>query len=258
MLRNLTRVGFASKGVVYFLIGILALMAAFGRGGETTGQQGAIDRVAAQPFGGLALVLIGIGMFAYAAWRFMCAAMDVEGEGTGGKAIAKRIGYFFSGLIHVSIGIYALRTLIGDGGPGGDATQTWTARALQVPAGKWLIMALGIAIIVGGIEQLRDALQERFMKHLRTSQMNGDETRWARKAGKWGYSARGVVFVITGIFLAFAGLRSNPGEARGLEGVLDAVAARPFGQLMLAVVAVGLACYGVYCFVEAKYRRVSI
>jgi hypothetical protein len=88
--------------------------------------------------------------------------------------------------------------------------------------------------------------------------MSGDEKRWAVKAGKWGYCARGVVFAIAGLFLVFAGFHSNPGEARGLEGVLDTLAAKPFGQLMLALVAAGLACYGVFCFVEAKYRRVRI
>jgi hypothetical protein len=257
-LQTLTRIGFASKGIVYFLIGVLALMAAFGHGGETVDQKGAIERIASQPFGGFALVIIGVGMLAYAEWRFMCAALDVEGEGSDGKALGKRVAYFFSGVIHVSIGIYALRMVIGDGGPGGDVAQTWTARALQVPAGKWLIMALGVAIIAGGIEQVREALKERFMKHLRTSAMNAREIDVARKTGKLGYCARGFVFGVIGIFLLFAGMNANPGEARGLEGALDAIATQPFGQLLLALVAAGLACYGVYCFVEAKYRRVRI
>jgi hypothetical protein len=256
--RNLTRIGFACKGAVYFLIGLLALMAAFGHGGETTDQKGAIERISGQPFGGATLVFIGIGMFAYAAWRMISAAKDTEGEGTDGKGIGKRLTHFFSGLIHASIGVYALRVLVGDGGPGGEAAQTWTARALQVPAGKWLIMALGIAIIVGGFMQVREAISESFMKHLRTMQMSGDEKRWAIKAGKWGYSARGVVFAVMGVLLVFAGWHANPGEARGVEGVLDTIAAKPFGQIMLALVAAGLACYGVYCFVEAKYRRVKV
>jgi hypothetical protein len=257
-LQNLTRIGFACKGVVYFLIGLLALMAAFGEGGDTTDQKGAIERISTQPFGGVALLLVAVGMFAYAAWRMISAVKDTEGEGHDGKGIGKRLTHFFSGLIHASIGVYALRILIGDGGPGGEATQTWTARALQVPAGKWLIIALGVAIIAGGFVQMREAISESFMKHLRTMQMSGDEKRWAVRAGKWGYSARGVVFAIMGIFLMFAGLRANPQEARGLEGVLDTIATKPFGQIMLAFVAAGLACYGVYCFVEAKYRRVNV
>ena len=105
ILRTLTRVGFASKGVVYFLVGILALLAAFGQGGETTDKKGAVSNIANQPFGEFALVVIGIGLLAYALWRYMCAVNDADREGSSAKGLGKRVSHFFSGIIHTSLGI---------------------------------------------------------------------------------------------------------------------------------------------------------
>jgi hypothetical protein len=237
---------------------MLALLAAFGQGGETTDKKGAVSNIAGQPFGEFALVVIGVGLLAYAMWRYLCAFKDADNEGSDAKGLGKRAAHLFSGIIHTSLGIYALQFVMGNGAGGGDEVPSWTARAMQVPAGKWLIAALGVAVIIGGIEQIREAIREQFMRHLRTNKMSRDETKIALRVGKWGYWARGIVFAITGVFLVYAGLTADPNKAQGLEGVLDTIAARQFGQLLLALVAAGLAAYGVYCFVEAKYRRVSM
>jgi hypothetical protein len=113
---------------VYLLIGILALQAAFGRGGETTGKEGAIQQIAAQPFGEFALAVIGIGLLAYAAWRILCGVMDLEHEGDRPTGLAKRIGYFASGAVYASAGVFALRLLTGNGGGGGNGAASMTAR----------------------------------------------------------------------------------------------------------------------------------
>jgi hypothetical protein len=105
---------------------------------------------------------------------------------------------------------------------------------------------------------MREAKNERFMDKLRTQSMSARTNMWARRSGKWGYAARGVVFAIIGAFLAYAAWRSDPSEARGLEGVLDSLAAQTHGQWLLGGVAAGLALYGIYCFVEAQYRRIRI
>lgn len=257
-LGQLARLGFAVKGVVYLVIGALALMAAFGNGGETTDQRGAIRTIAEKPFGEFALIVVGIGLIGYALWRFACALLDSEGEGSDAKAMGKRAAYFASGIIHSTIAVYALKLAAGTPGGGGQGAQTWTARALAAPAGEWLIAALGLAIIIGGIGQFREGMNQHFMEKLRTQQMSANELDWARRAGKWGYAARGVVFAITGAFLMYAAWTSNPSQARGLEGVLDEIGSKPLGQWLLAAVAAGLVCYGVFCFVAARYRRVRM
>lgn len=254
-LEKLTRVGFASKGLVYFLIGILALMAAFGNGGDTTDQKGVLSRVAQQPFGEFALAVIGVGLMAYAVWRFCAAIFDTEGDGAEGKGMAKRAGYFVSGAIYTGVAIYAFRLLTGDGAMG-STSQTMTARLMNAPAGTLLVILVGVAVIVAGIMQIRDGMHGKFMKHMRTNQMSQSEKDVAEKAGKWGYMARGVVFGIIGSFFIQAALRHNPGEVRGLEGALDTLASQSFGPWLLAAVAIGLMGYGIFCVFQARYRTV--
>jgi hypothetical protein len=235
---------------VYLLIGILALMTAFGQGGETTDQKGVLNRVAAQPFGEVALTVIGIGLLAYALWRLLCAFANAEGEPSDAKGWAKRGGYFVSALVYGGLGWSAFKVVRGSGSSG-NQTESLTARAISTPGGEWLVILAGIALIVAGIYQFRDALRSAFMKRLRSNQMTAAQRQWAERAGKMGYMARGIVFVITGVAFLFAGMDSNPGEAKGIERVLDTLAQVP---IVLAFVALGLALYGAYCFVEARYR----
>jgi hypothetical protein len=253
-----TRIGFASKGVVYLLIGLLALKAAFGQGGETTDKQGVLQRIAGQPFGEIALTIIGLGLLAYALWRILCGVFDLEHEGDKPKGLAKRIGYFASGALYASAGILAFKLLTGNGGGGGNGTATWTARLMNAPGGTILVAIVGAIVIGAGVMQIRKGWKEDFRKHLQTGSMRGEQKQWAVRAGKWGYIARGVVFATIGMIVIRAAMQHDPGQSRGIEGALDTLAAQPFGQWLLALVAAGLMAYGVYCFIEARYRRLSV
>jgi hypothetical protein len=253
----LTRIGFVCKGVVYILIGVLALMAAFHKGGETTDQRGVIQRIANQPFGEFALVVIALGLFAYALWRFVAAASDTEHKGSGAKGVAHRFAQFFSGAVYAAIAVSALKIVIGSGASGGDATQTWTARLMDAPGGTLLVVLAGVAALIGGLFQIHHGWAEKFRESLATNRMSSEKLRWTTRFGRWGYVARGVVFVIVGLFIVIAGLQADASEARGLEGALDTLAAQPFGQWLLALVAAGLACYGAYSIMEARYRRIG-
>jgi hypothetical protein len=254
----LTRIGFASKGVVYFLIGMLALMLAFQEGGETTGSEGVLRKVAGQPFGEFALIVIGIGMLAYAFWRLMSAVKDTDDAGSDAKGKAKRVGYFISSLLHGSLAMYAFNLVAGNGGGGaGDGARSMTARLMDAPMGVFLVIAVGIVVIVTGIAQINHGWQEKFMSKLGRGHMSATERTWARRAGKWGYVARGCVFSIIGLFLVIAGINHDPGQARGLEGSLDTLASQPAGSWLLAFVAAGLCCYGIYCVFAARHREVK-
>jgi uncharacterized membrane protein YidH (DUF202 family) len=259
-LLTLTRIGFAAKGVVYLLIGVLALKTAFREGGETTDKEGAIEHIASGPFGEFALAIVGVGLLAYAAWRFLSAFMDLEHQGERPTGVAKRLGYFASGAIYTSAGWFALKLLTGNGGQGGSeqGAATWTARLMNAPAGELLVTVAGAVLVIFGIMQIRNGWKEKFREHLQDMAMRGDHKTWAVRAGKWGYIARGIVFVTIGLFVISAAIRHDPSRVRGLEGALDSLASQPYGQWLLAFVAAGLACYGAYCFVEARYRRLSI
>lgn len=254
---GLGRFGFAAKGVVYTLIGVLAVQAAIGAGGQTTGQNGALEQIGRAPFGRLLLIAIGVGIVGYALWRFVQAFLDTENKGTGAKGVAIRAGYFVIAMLHVSLAGSAF-ALVAGGESNGDSTTGWTAKLMSQPFGRWLVALAGAAVIVYGAVQAYRAYSVKFRKKLLLTQMSPAEEKWAIRLGCMGYAARGVVFAIVGIFLVVAAIHANPEEARGLDGALATLAEQPWGWAVLGTVAVGLAAYGVFMFVQARYRRMVI
>ena len=249
---KLTRIGFVSKGVVYVVLGLLAFMAATGNGGETASKQTVVERIARAPFGEFMLVIIIAGLFAYAAWRVIAAAKDTDDKGSDAKGLGKRAAYVASGLTYMALALTALQILRGSSLGSGDKTQIWTTRLLKLPMGELLVGLLGLSVVAVGIVQIRKGYLEKFRKHL-----SGGETEWNVRAGKVGYIARGFIFCLIGVFLIFAAMDHDPSQAKGLEGTLDALARQAYGPVLLAITGLGLAAYGAYMFVEAKYRRVN-
>jgi hypothetical protein len=170
-----------------------------------------------------------------------------------------RVGGLLSGLIHVALAVFAIQLLTGggSGGQGGENQQYWTAQVMAQPFGRWLIAAVGAAIVAVAFGQFVSAQRHKFMEELRTGQMSATQRKWVLRAGEWGFSARGVVFAIIGGFLISAAMKHDPGQTRGLEGALDMLANQPYGMWLLGVVAAGLAAYGTFMLVEARYRRVN-
>lgn len=255
----LTRIGFASKGLVYFLMGLLALMAAFGAGGETATQKEVLRRIADQPFGTVAVAIIAAGLIAYAAWRIISSVYDTDGEGSDKKGKAKRFGHFLVGLLYATVAVYAVKLLTGNGGGGSEegSADAWTATLMSMPFGVFLVVVAGLLAIAIGIAQIRTGWKEKFMRKMRTSEMSSMERGAVCQAGTWGFAARGVVFSIIGVFLIVAAAQHNPSRARGLEGALNALASQPLGQFLLGLVAIGLMAYGVYSVMASKYRMVK-
>ena len=257
------RIGYAAKGVVYVTVGVLAAMSALGQGGETTGSKGAMQTLAHQPFGQVLLGLIALGLVGYSLWQFIRAIEDPENEGSDAKHVAKRIGIFGSGVIHFGLVLYALSILIGLGSAGqgdgsGDANaQSWSAKAMSYPMGRWLVAAAGVGIVIYGVRQLYRAFKADLDKRLRLFEMQPEARQTIVHVSRAGIAARGVVFSIIGVFLALAAYRENPNEAKGIGGALRTLQEQPYGPWLLAVVAFGLVAYGVYQFVKARYRQIT-
>jgi hypothetical protein len=255
------RVGYAAKGVVYAIVGVLAAMAAFGAGGDTTGSRGVMETIARQPFGQILLGLVALGLTGYSLWQFIRAIEDPDNEGQGGKAIAKRIGFFISGVIHFGLVWYAIGVITGAaiGGGGGDdaGAKSWSATAMSFPMGQWLVGAVGIGFFCYGVRQLVRAFQADLDKRLHLGEIPPRTRRIVVNISRFGMAARGVVFGIIGIFLAVAAWRENPNEARGLGGALHALEEQPYGPWLLGVVAIGLSAYGIYELAKARYRQIN-
>lgn len=254
----LGRLGYAAKGVVYALVGILAGQAALGRGGATTGTEGVLERILQAPFGRALLGVTALGLVGHAIWRFTQAGMDTENKGTDAKGVVTRAAYTIIGLIYIGLALSALRLALGSGGGNGDDTAGRTAWLLGQPLGRWLVGLLGLTVVAVGLFQLYRAYRAEFREHLRMSEMSAAQERWATATGRLGYAARGIVFGIIGGFLIVAGLQSQPEAARGLGGALDTLARQPQGKWLLGIVAAGLIAYGIFMLVQARYRRMLI
>jgi len=197
------RFGLMVEGVVYALIGILAIQAAVGSGGRVGGSKEAIQYLGSQPFGQTLLVLVGIGLLAYAAWRVIMAVADTENEGTDVSGIVTRLGFAGSGLMHASVAITALQMALGSSGEEGGA-KTWAAKIMNEPLGQWLVGSLGVVVIGVGMYQFYTAYTERFLDGLETASMSQKVRRAVVRMGQAGYAARGVVFPIIGVALVSA------------------------------------------------------
>ncbi|QRN98617.1 DUF1206 domain-containing protein [Archangium violaceum] len=255
---RLARLGYLAKGVVYAVVGVLALQVAFGQGGETTDTKGALTTLAQETWGTVLLAVVAVGMVGYVLWRVVQAWMDPDGKGTGAKGLVTRAGYLVSAGVYAFLAMAAFRLVLGTGGVGrhGDqSAQTWTARLMSQPFGQALVAVVGLVIAGVGIWQAYKAWKEKFRDKLRLDGMPPRQAEWAVRVSKLGILARGLVFVMMGVFLVQAALTANPRRAHGLDGALATLAAQPYGTVLLALAAAGLVAYAIYMALEARYRR---
>jgi hypothetical protein len=258
-IERLARFGYAAKGVVYVLIGSLAAVGAY-KGSEPTDSRGALTEIFRQPFGRVLLGVVAAGLAAYALWRLVQALRDTEDKGSNWKGLSIRFGYACIGVVYAGLGYSAVRLIFGHGaGKGSDQqSKEWTATFFALPFGRLLVGLGGLCVIGFGLYQCYKAFTAKFCEKWKRHEMRESARAMAMRAGQVGLTARGVVFAIIGIFLIQAALRARAEEARGLSGALLALEQRPYGPYVLGAVALGLVAYGLYMFVEARYRRMRI
>lgn len=254
----LARLGYAARGIVYLIIGGLAIKLATGFGGKITDQHGALQAISQEPFGKFLLVIVVIGLVGYALWKFIEAFFDTDSVGTRAKGMVSRVGDVATGIAYalLALGAISIITGSGNGGKSSNAsTQDWTAKLLHNPFGVFLVVVIGLIVIAVAAYLFYRAYAADFRKRLNLSSLSPQWRNWAILSGRFGYAALGVVYGIVGIFLIVAAVKNNASQAKGLSGALQVLIHQPFGPLLLAVVALGLIAYGIYSFVEARYRR---
>lgn len=252
-IKTLARLGFAAIGVVYLLMGVLALLAATGVGrGAHADREEAVLRLQDLPGGRILLGLIAIGLLGYIVWRFTQALRDTEQKGSDAKGLGTRLWYAVSGLFYGGLALYAGRlALSGQAAKGGGASQSVAATVLRWPAGEWLLV-LGGAVVVGfGLYQIYRAYAGQFQKDVNASSLSATQQRLVYRVGQVGFTARGIVLGIIGYFVVQAGLQSRAAAVGSTSDALDLLAA--MGPAILGAVAAGLVAYGLYMLVQARY-----
>jgi hypothetical protein len=248
------RSGFVARGVVYGVVGLLALKLALGDGGTTTNQQGAMDVIARQPFGHVLLVVVAIGLAGYAIWRIVRAALG-HGPETSQSA-TERVVDLVSGVAYASLCVIAIEVLSHSASSGSSGPQKDTAGVLGWPAGPWLVAIAGLVLIGVGLAQGYEGVSEKFLEESKTERMSRAGRRAFTVLGIAGQLARMVVFVLIGYFLIKAAVDFNPSKAVGLGGALTSLARDSYGPWLLGIVAAGLLAFAAYSLADARYRRI--
>ena len=251
----LARAGLVARGAIYAIIGVLALEVAFGTGGKTTNQKGALAEIAQQPGGKILLVLMAIGLFGYAFWRLLRAAVGHGPEETDdGK---ERLKGLASGLAYMSLFITCLSILFGSGGSGGSGSpDKASGGVLGWPGGQVIVAIAGLVLIGVGLYQGYEGVKKKFLEKSKTEKMSEKAERVFTALGMAGHLARMVIFALIGYFVVKAAIDFNPDKAVSVDGALAALAKASYGPVLLGIVAAGMICFAAYSVADARYRRV--
>ena len=252
--RVLLTVGLVAYGVVHILIGWIALQIAWiGRSqGQEASQKGALAEIAQQPFGVVLLWITVVGLLALAVWQLIEAIWGHRDRPAGFKRVRKRLGSVGRAVSYTVIAVAGIATMRGTAGSGNSSEESWSARLMSVTFGRLVVITIGIAIIALGIRLIRRGIKKKF-----TDDLAGRVGRFVISIGQVGYNVKGIAFIIVGGLFDWAGISYDPEKAGGIDDALRAVHSAPFGAVLLTSMALGLICFGVYCFFWATHPKVS-
>ncbi|MEU1164815.1 DUF1206 domain-containing protein [Streptomyces sp. NPDC005921] len=249
------RAGLVAWGVIYVLVGLLALRVALGDRRQQADRNGALAELANRPFGAALLWALGLGLVGMAVWRLSEAVFGAVGP--DGRAAHMRLPALARCLFYTAVAWSVLEFAAGAGGGSGDAaSRDLTARALGLPAGQWLVAAVGAGIVVTGVWTGVQAVRRDYCRQLKAGAMAGPVRRAVDVTGVVGGLARAAVFVAAGAFAVRAAVDYRPDRAKGVDDTLRSFAGTPAGPWLLAAVAVGLILFGLFAFALARWRRV--
>lgn len=254
------RAGLAARGVIYLLVGALALQIAFGHGKRQADRGGALEELADKPFGSAMLWALGIGLVCMALWRL--SEIVFGSVGPKGRSAKKRLlaaaRFVFYAFVAYTVLAFAAGSgsSSGSGGSSDKQSKDVTAKVLELPGGQWIVGLAGVGIAIAGVWIGARAVMRHYRDKLKLSEMSQRMRRLVDVTGVGGGAARGLVFAAAGAFAVRAAVDYQPDKAKGLDDTLRSFAETPLGPWLLALVAVGLVLFGLFSFAMARWRRV--
>jgi hypothetical protein len=256
-LEHLARIGLIAYGVVHLLVAWLALQLAWGSRQESADQSGAMRTLAESPVGTPLLWVIAVGMIALAVWQAAEVLRWRHGWSASGKtrtkALRKSGKAIVKAVIYISLAVLAIRFATGGGQSSSQQQQQQTAGVFAWPAGRWLVGAIGLILIGVGAYHVYKGVTKRFLKEIDTTDCSPGALKLVTRLGQVGFPGKGIALAVVGALLAYAALTFDPSKAQGLDGALRTILELPLGTILLTLVAVGIAAFGAFCLVRARY-----
>lgn len=259
-LEPLARAGFLIKGILYLVVGTLAIQVAAETGGRVTGTRGALLSVLGQPFGRLLLLVAALGLFGYAAWRVVQGVLDPERLGHDRAGIAMRIGFVVRGILHAALGWQALRLYRGLSTSGGTGERDVARELLAWPLGDWVLVLAGLGLIGYAVWQIYAGFSGQLEPGLDVERLRRDAGEWAVHVSRFGLAARAIVFIVLGWGVVVTGWLRDVSEMDGTASSMRTLGAQPgaLGRWLLGLAAAGFIAYGFYQIVHARYLRIRL
>jgi len=249
----LARAGLTARGVIYILVGGVAVLLALGRSSREADQQGALHLLAGKSYGMVSLWLLAIGFAGYALWRLSEAAFGVTGDGPGAGPRLKSLA---RAVIYAGLSYLTFTVISGTDRSQRRRQQDVTATAMQHTAGRVLVGVIGLAIVICGIVLVIEGVRKKFMKYLQTAKMSARMRKVVKVLGTTGTIARGLVFALAGVLVVAAAVTHKAAESGGIDKALQTLRNQPFGEFLTLAAALGLVIFGVYGLCEARWRKV--
>jgi len=253
----LARTGFLARGLMYIVIGWIAVRIAFGHDSQQADGTGAVHELGRTPAGEVALWVLVVGFFGMAVWRLSEAAAGPP-ERDKRKAAFQRLAALGKAAVYAVLGYGVLKYALGVGSPKSSDQQSvdLTATLMQHPGGQVLVAVIGAVLAGAGVFLAYKAWKKRFLESMNLAGLRRQTRRIVEWLGQFGGIARGVVFVTAGVFLVVAAVQAQPGQAKGVDSALRSLAATPAGPWLLVIVAIGLIMFGLFSCCEARWRKV--
>jgi hypothetical protein len=253
-LDHAARVGLVAYGVVHLLIAWLAIQLALGDKEDSASSSGAVHYLAEQPMGGVLVWLIAVGMFLLVAWMLLEFLFGHRGETDRTTRWRKRLTSLGKGVVYAVVGASAAKTAAGDSSGGGEGkTDSITSRLMDLPAGPFVVGAVGVAIIAVGGALVWKGWTEKFREDIDPQGQYGKDGSAYVLFGKVGYLVKGVAIALVGGLFGYAAITHDPEKSGGLDQALQTVLEYPFGQVLLVGIGAGIACFGFFCFAWARH-----
>ena len=244
----LVGVGLVSYGLLHLVIAWIALQLVFGKRAEAS-PEGALSQLGRQPLGGVLLWVMAVGLFTLTAWQAVEATIGRDQPGRDGRT-RRRLASAGRAVVYFALGVLAVGVATRAASGSGQGEETISAKIMSVPFGQVLVALIGAIVIGIGVAQVVKGVKQNF-----TEDLDSGAPPWVQRLGTVGYCAKGIALGIVGGLFVWAAITYDPEKAGGMDDALSTIRDQPFGSVLLTIMAVGLACFGISCFFWARMAR---